>query len=91
MTRLSILSIGIVAAICVASDAEARGGGGGRGGGKTGGSHAVKGYTTKNGVYVAPHRATNPNSTKLDNWSTKGNVNPYTGKPGTVDPYVPKR
>jgi len=29
---------------------------------------------------------TNPNSTKLDNYSTKGNVNPYTGKPGTVDP-----
>ena len=23
----------------------------------------------------------------LDNYSTKGNVNPYTGQAGTVDPY----
>jgi hypothetical protein len=27
-----------------------------------------------------------PNSTTLDNYSTKGNVNPYTGQPGTKDP-----
>ncbi len=50
-------------------------------------SHAVRGYTRRDGTYVAPHRATNPNSTRSDNWSTKGNVNPYTGKAGTVDPY----
>jgi hypothetical protein len=24
-----------------------------------------------------------PNGTKADNWSSKGNVNPYTGKEGT--------
>jgi len=51
-------------------------------------SHSVRGYTRKDGTYVAPHRATNPNSTRSDNWSTKGNVNPYTGKEGTVDPYA---
>ena len=45
------------------------------------------GYVTKNGTYVAPSYATSPNNTKLDNYSTKGNVNPYTGKQGTVDPY----
>lgn len=50
-------------------------------------SHATKGYVKKDGTYVAPSRATNPNDTKLDNYSTKGNVNPYTGKAGTVDPY----
>jgi len=49
----------------------------------SGGSHSVKGYTNKNGTYVALHRATNPNGAKIDNWSTKGNTNPYTGKPGT--------
>ena len=54
-----------------------------------GGSHAVKGHVTKNGAYVAPHNATNPNGTKADNWSSKPNVNPYTGKAGTVDPYKP--
>jgi hypothetical protein len=35
---------------------------------------------------VGSHRATNPNHTKRDNWSTKGNVNPYTGKAGTKNP-----
>jgi len=47
----------------------------------------VKGYYRKNGTYVAPHYQTNPNGTKLDNWSTKGNVNPFTGKPGTKEPW----
>lgn len=47
------------------------------------GSHAVKGHVTQKGSYVAPHRATNPDSTKRNNWSQKGNANPYTGKQGT--------
>jgi hypothetical protein len=51
-------------------------------------SHAVRGYTRKDGTYVAPHMQTNPNTTQSDNWSTKGNVNPYTGKEGTKDPYA---
>ena len=52
-----------------------------------GGSHSRSGYVKRDGTYVAPSRATNPNSTKMDNWSTKGNVNPYTGKAGTKAPY----
>lgn len=55
-------------------------------GGSRPGSHSVRGYVKKNGTYVAPHRQTNPNRTQRDNWSTKGNVNPYTGKPGTKTP-----
>lgn len=46
-------------------------------------SHAVDPYVTKNGTYVAAHRATNPNKTTTDNYDEKGNVNPYTGKKGT--------
>ena len=42
----------------------------------------VRGYTKKSGTYVAPHYRTDRNRTKLDNWSTKGNRNPYTGKKG---------
>ena len=49
------------------------------------GVHSVRGYTKKNGTYVAPSHATNPNGTKKDNFSSKGNVNPYTGKAGTKD------
>lgn len=48
-----------------------------------GGSHAVRGHVTKNGTYVAPSRATNPDKSKVNNYSQKGNVNPYTGKEGT--------
>lgn len=51
----------------------------------SGGSHAVRGHVKKDGTYVQPHRATNPNQTQRDNWSSKPNVNPYTGKPGTKD------
>lgn len=47
----------------------------------------VNGYYRKDGTYVQPHYRTSPNSTKSDNYSTIGNVNPYTGKAGTVEPY----
>lgn len=53
-------------------------------------SHRVKGYVTKSGTYVAPSRATKPNGTKVDNYSSKPNVNPYSGKAGNKDPYAPK-
>lgn len=46
----------------------------------------VNGYTKKDGTYVAPHERSAPNNTQADNYSTKGNVNPYTGKVGTVEP-----
>ena len=51
-----------------------------------GGSHSVKGHVKKDGTYVAPHQQTNPNSTQRDNWSSKPNANPYTGKAGTKEP-----
>jgi len=50
------------------------------------GSHRVRGHVTKRGTYVQPHRQTNPDGTKLNNWSTKGNVNPNIGKLGTKEP-----
>jgi hypothetical protein len=50
------------------------------------GDHPVRGHVTKKGKYVAPTRATNPNSTQRDNYSSKPNVNPYSGKRGTHTP-----
>jgi hypothetical protein len=47
------------------------------------GWHNTRAYTTKRGTYVPAHKQTNPNKTKTDNWSHKGNVNPFTGKRGT--------
>ncbi|MCX6756075.1 MAG: hypothetical protein NTX85_01930 [Candidatus Nomurabacteria bacterium] len=44
----------------------------------------VKGYTTKTGTYVMPSYRSSPNKVKYDNYSSKGNYNPYTGKKGSV-------
>jgi hypothetical protein len=43
----------------------------------------VKGYYRKDGTYIRPHYRSNPDGNFYNNWSTVGNVNPYTGKPGT--------
>lgn len=43
----------------------------------------VNGYTRSNGTFVEPHYRSSPNNTKFDNYSTLGNVNPYTGSIGT--------
>lgn len=46
----------------------------------------VSGYVRKDGVYVAPYVRTQPNNTNTDNYSTRPNTNPYTGKKGTAAP-----
>ena len=91
--------LGLLPGLLVATDALARGGGGGHGGSSHGGgshggygtgsnssSHSVHGYSKRDGTYVQPHHQTNPNSTTRDNYGTRGNVNPYTGKVGTRSP-----
>lgn len=47
----------------------------------------VRGYYRKDGTYVQPHHRTTPDSNPYNNYSTQGNVNPYTGQAGTVNPY----
>ncbi len=43
----------------------------------------VRGYFRKDGTYVAPHKRTAGDDSFDNNWTTVGNTNPYTGKPGT--------
>jgi hypothetical protein len=84
MTMLApVLALGLGAAL-LATAAEARGGGGGFHVGT--GSHNVSGYVRRDGTYVAPHQATNADSSRANNWTTRGNTNPYTGQAGTRDP-----
>jgi hypothetical protein len=86
----------LVLGLMSSAEAGRRGGGGGShssrshagtsgtsGTGSSPSSHEVRGYTTKRGTYVAPHRQTDPDHTQRNNYSTKGNVNPSTGKTGT--------
>lgn len=51
----------------------------------------VRGTVTKQGTYRQPHVRTAPDHWKQNNWSTKGNANPYTGKRGSKDPYKPRK
>ena len=43
----------------------------------------VRGYVKSNGTYVRPHYRSEPDGYFWNNWSTYGNVNPFTGKVGT--------
>lgn len=43
----------------------------------------VHGYTRSNGTYVHGYYRSSPNGTVTDNYSFKGNTNPYTGSTGT--------
>ena len=52
------------------------------------GQHYVQPYVNNNGTYVGGHYQTNPDNNRFNNWSTQGNVNPYTGQAGTVNPYA---
>ena len=85
----------ILIVVLVSSAAYARGhrsGVASYGGGK-GSQTRVRTYVAPNtGTYVPAHVRTSPDSTRVNNWSTVGNYNPYTGVPGTkpvIGPVVP--
>lgn len=47
----------------------------------------VRPYVKNDGTYVGSHIRSTPNSTAYDNYSTRGNTNPFTGQKGYVNPY----
>ncbi|MGI4953222.1 MAG: hypothetical protein ACRYGM_15570 [Janthinobacterium lividum] len=49
-------------------------------------AHMTQGYERNSGTYVAPHMQTSPNATQMDNYGTRGNINPYTGTTGARSP-----
>lgn len=78
--RQSILLIMMLLMLAFALPTEARRSSGGSG------TVRVIGYTKRDGTYVATHRRTGADSTHSNNWSTRGNINPYTGKKGCKSP-----
>ncbi len=46
----------------------------------------VEGYVRSDGTYVEPHYRSQPDSYTDNNYSTRGNINPYTQDRGTVNP-----
>lgn len=78
------------AALCLPAAVEARGKSSGTraskpatGTGAKSSSTRVRGHVSKDGRYVPSHRRSTPDKRTSNNWSTKGNTNPYTGKAGS--------
>ncbi len=46
-------------------------------------SSFVSGYTKKDGSYTQGHFRSTKDSAFSNNWTTKGNINPFTGSAGT--------
>ena len=42
----------------------------------------IDGYTKKDGTVIKGYYRSLPDKNKLNNWTTKGNINPFTGKKG---------
>ncbi|ALV24941.1 hypothetical protein CIG2463D_1373 [Campylobacter iguaniorum] len=47
----------------------------------------VQGHYRSNGTYVDGYHRSDRDSSKLNNYSTKGNTNPYTGERGSHNPW----
>lgn len=47
----------------------------------------VQPHVRTDGTFVQGHYRTAPDRNIQNNYSTQGNINPYTGQEGTVDPY----
>jgi len=89
-------SLALILVTLAASSAFGKGGHGGYhssmpsyGTGSKSSHEHVSSYTKRGGTYVTLHEKSTPDHTKKNNWDTKGNDNPYTGKAGTKrgDPF----
>jgi hypothetical protein len=90
------LIVAILASLTLTTFGEALARGGGRGSGFRVGGSGLRGFSSRtvpvrpyirnNGTFVMPHFRTSPNATIKDNWSTRPNINPFTGKSGTRNP-----
>ncbi len=88
-----LVSICIIGAVLAVPTAEARGRSSGYSSpaklyscaGCNSRDHYVSPTVRSNGVYVQGHMKTNSNSTRSDNFTQTGNINPYTGVLGNKD------
>lgn len=62
------------------------GSGYGFGSGSNSSSTYVRPHINSNGSFTGGHYRTTPNNTQMDNYGTRGNYNPYTGRTGTRTP-----
>src|SRR5439155_17382653 len=79
LKQLAVLVVSTSIVLGFASPAPATG----KGGGPRGVPVHVRAYTRKDGTFVQAHYRSAPDGIFSNNWTTKGNINPYTGVPGT--------
>jgi len=48
----------------------------------------VQPHVRKDGTFVEGHIRSSPNNTRIDNYGSQGNSNPWTGQQGRIDPYA---
>ena len=89
--KLLIVTAVLIASASAASAYDSRrslyGSGSSYGTGSNSSGHYVQPfYNSSSGTYTSGHYRSNPNGTQLDNYGTRGNVNPYTGAIGTRSP-----
>jgi hypothetical protein len=77
LARMKLLSVFLLLSISISAFAAPR---------RSSSPVHVRSAVTKRGVYRPAHARTAPDRTQRNNWSSKPNVNPYTGKAGTRTP-----
>ena len=82
-TVIVVLTIATVATFAAAKGGGRHSNSVGPGTGSSSSSTPVHGYTKKDGSYVEPHQRSTPDKKFENNWTTKGNENPHTGKDGS--------
>ena len=87
MSKVLFSTLAVALTYAIASPAVAKGAGhstsASPGTGSNSSSTHVNGYTKKDGTYVEPHQRSTPDKTFENNYTTKGNQNPATGKDGS--------
>jgi hypothetical protein len=81
--RQLLVALVLILGLAGASDAGRGRKSGGYGTGSKASSTSVRGYTTKRGTTVKSYRRTTSDRTQKNNYSTRGNRNPWTGTTGT--------
>lgn len=71
MKKVLVATCGLIALVATAASAQVN----------------VRGHFRSDGTYVAPHYRSAPDSSRYNNYSTQGNINPYTGSAGTAQPW----
>lgn len=85
MKKLAIIAVAIAGLFGTAEARRHSSGYESQGSGSSSSYEKVDGYSRRDGTYIEPHYRTKSDDTLDNNYGTRGNENPWTGKRGTGD------